>query len=146
MIKLNVVTKVLWDDEAKHAQQFAHHTPALCNAASSAHAAAAPQLLHARVSRNSHNNFQQQLMIPGLTELTHQDSHNHPMLVTFVRSQDEAHTLANSLATYACFWACHMSVVLAVPYRFWLSSATHTVTYTIVKEVVFARKGIGGVP
>lgn len=135
MIKLKVVTKVLWDDEAKHAQQLAHYPPSLCNAAS----------FNPRVSRNSRNNFQQQLMVPGLTELTHKDSQNNPMLVTYVRSQDEAHTLANSLATYACFWACHMSVVLAVPYRFWLSSATHTVTYTIVKEVVFVRKGIAGV-
>jgi len=72
--------------------------------------------------RNSTEEIQEQLIIPGFSDFSHKNAaRSIPILHTLVA---KAHPIANSVR----FWACHMSVVLALPYRIWWSSSTARVT------------------
>lgn len=75
---------------------------------------------------------QEQLLIAGFSDYTHSNARSTPMMQTMV-STGKAHPLANPV----CFWVFHMSVVMALPYRLWLSSISGAVTHVVAKNIHF---------
>jgi hypothetical protein len=73
---------------------------------------------------------QESLMIAGFSEFTHRNSRSTCIMKTMV-SAGETHPLVNPL----CFWVCHLSVVMAFPYRLWLSSMSGAVTHVVAKNI-----------
>ena len=76
--------------------------------------------------------MQQQLVIEGFSDYTHSGTRSTPVMRVLVSPEGKAHPLANVW----CFWLCHISVVLALPYRWWLLSTSRCVTHVVSKRFV----------
>jgi len=82
--------------------------------------------------RDPDDSLQEQLVIEGFSDYTHSGPRSMPVMRVLVAPAGKAHPLANIW----CFWLCHMSVVFALPYRYWLSSVSVRVTHVVSKRFV----------
>jgi len=85
-----------------------------------------------RDADDSNDLLQEQLVIEGFSDYTHSGPRSMPVMRVLVAPAGKAHPLANMW----CFWLCHMSVVFALPYRYWLSSVSARVTHVVSKRFV----------
>ena len=76
--------------------------------------------------------LQEQLVIEGFSDYTHSGARSMPVMRVLVAPAGKAHPLASIW----CFWLCHMSVIFALPYRYWLSSVSARVTHVVSKRFV----------